>query len=129
MRLESVDEIKAHGVMVYPHVAQWAAEMAAKPRTDEHIADAVSMLAWQLGQLSADDICTLARQLAQADTTKANMLAEALWSAAMDVEHAALQADDAVMDSSNHRAVWGDDMTVVAGTTDDDDMAQLRVAQ
>lgn len=42
MILESVDEVRAQGVTVYPHVAQWAAEMAAKPATDEHIADAVA---------------------------------------------------------------------------------------
>ncbi len=41
-----------HGVEVYPHVAQWAAEMAAKPRTDEHIADAVSTVV----RLSPDEL-------------------------------------------------------------------------
>lgn len=41
-----------HGVEVYPHVAQWAAEMAAKPRTDEHIADAVATVV----RLSHDEL-------------------------------------------------------------------------
>ena len=41
-----------HGVEVYPHVAGWAADMAAKPRTDEHIADAVATVV----RLSHDEL-------------------------------------------------------------------------
>lgn len=48
-----------HGVEVYPHVAQWAAEMAAKPRTDEHIADAVATVA----RLSPDELAAFAKLL------------------------------------------------------------------
>lgn len=131
---------------------------------DEHLhrwgRPPVNVLAWQLAQLSPDDVSTLARQLAHADTSRANLLAEALWSEAMDVEHAALQADDKAIEESNERAVWGDAvpvlqplpdyaeglrqwvadvvaqpdprliMTVVAGTTDDDEyMAQAAMAQ
>lgn len=105
MILEGIDEIRAQGVTVYPHVAGWDAEISVPV----NVADVpLTALAWQLAQLDANEIGALARQLARADTDKANLLAEALWSEAMDVEHAALQADDAVMDSSNYRAVWGD---------------------
>jgi hypothetical protein len=44
-----------HGVEVYPHVG-WAAEMAAKPHTDEHIADAVAAVA----RLSPDELAAFA---------------------------------------------------------------------
>lgn len=68
----------------------------------------VPTLAWQLAQLDADELGALARQLARADSTKASLIAEALWSEAMDVEHAQLQADDAALEDGNQRGVWGD---------------------
>ena len=68
----------------------------------------VNVIVWQLSQLSTDGIGALARQLAQADTGKANMLAEALWPEAMDAEHARLRADDAAMEKGDRQAVWGD---------------------
>ena len=99
MLLETMtaEEATRFGVTVYDY------------RTQEEKAPPQSTLAWQLSQLSADDLGALARQLAQADAGKASMLAEALWSEAMGAEHALLQADDAVMEESNRQAVWGDD--------------------
>lgn len=84
------------------HSAAWCERLCSE--LSALLPEPQSVLAWQLSQLSADDLGPLARQLAQADAGKANLFAEALWSEAMDAEHARVQADD-------------------------DDMAQLRVAQ
>jgi hypothetical protein len=62
-----------HGVEVYPHVAGWAAEMAAKPHTDEHIADAVATVA----RLSPDELAAFAQQLVAADESQCDKLIDA----------------------------------------------------
>lgn len=100
------------------HIAAEVAAIDAQPWCERcnlpddicrgHDEPAPTTLAWQIAQLDGDGITTLARQLARADSTKASLIAEALWSEAMDVEHAQLQADDAAMEGSNRRAVWGD---------------------
>ena len=74
MILESVDEVRAQGVTVYPHVAQWAAEMAAKPATDEHIADAVATVV----RLSPDELAAFAKQLVAANESQCDKLIDAL---------------------------------------------------
>ena len=56
-----------------PHIAQWATEMAAKPRTDEHIADAVSTVVF----LSADELAEFARQLVSASESQCDKLIDA----------------------------------------------------
>jgi len=82
------------------HSAEWRERLI-----DELLALLPSTLARQIAQLDGDGITALARQLARADSTKASLIAEALWSEAMDVEHARLCADDTVMEGSNQRAV------------------------
>jgi len=82
------------------HSAEWRERLI-----DELLALLPSTLARQIAQLDGDGITALARQLARADSTKASLIAEALWSEAMDVEHARLCADDAAMEGSNQRAV------------------------
>lgn len=73
MILESVDEVRAQGVTVYPHVIGWAAEMAAKPRTDEHIADAVATVV----RLSHDELSAFAKQLVAANESQCDKLIDA----------------------------------------------------
>lgn len=122
MILESIDEIKAQGVTVKDYRTQ---EEKAQPLDvsqeqqtwcdqcnlpddicrghDVTPSPTVETIVILWSQLSADDIGTLARQLARADAGKANLFAEALWSEAMD--------------SERHARIW------------DSIEAQLRVAQ
>jgi len=131
-RYESIGAINMHGIdwrqtltpvpaqpsdWMQAHIAAEVAAIDAQPQTwcekcnlpDDicrgHDEPAPPALAWQLSMLDGDGITALARQLAQADSTKASLIAEALWSEAMDVEHARLCADDTVMEDSNRRAV------------------------
>jgi hypothetical protein len=76
----------SHGDVAAALMAQHGAEWC------ERLID--ELLALLPSTLDGAGITALARQLAQADSTKASLIAEALWSEAMDVEHAQLQADD-----------------------------------
>lgn len=74
MTQSGVDEVRAQGVTVSLHVAQWAAEVAAKLATDEHIADAVATVA----RMSAGELAAFAQQLVVADESQCDKLIDAL---------------------------------------------------
>lgn len=83
------DELRHPGVAVFPHVLMDVQPVAI---------DTTVALAQQLAQLTDEQLAAIARRLAQTDAMRAGMFAEALWSEALDAEHARLQADDAVME-------------------------------
>jgi hypothetical protein len=65
------------------HSAAWCERLC-----DELAKLLPSVLVWQLSTLDGDALVNAARQLAYTDSAKANMIAEALWSEAMDAENA-----------------------------------------